>query len=84
MNLWRPFSDAPPVVVPQAAPVTVKLFSVMRRDGVLVAALDLGGADGLVYAKPGDAVGQVQVLGVDAAGAEISLGGRKLRLEVGQ
>ena len=80
--LWRPFTDQVAVAAPSAPPPNVRLFSIMGRDRAAVAALDLGGADGLVYLKAGESSGVVTVTAIDRASATVLVAGRSVRLEM--
>lgn len=84
VELWRPLSDAPVAVAAPPPPPTVKLFSILNRGGVRVAALDLGGGEGLVYAKPGDVIGAITVVAIDAKGVDLQIAGRQQRLDLGK
>lgn len=80
--LWRPFSDVVVAAAPSAPPPNVRLFSIMGRDRTAVAALDLGGADGLVYLKAGECAGVVTVTAIDRVSATVVVAGRSVRLEM--
>lgn len=80
--LWQPFTDRPAVAVAVAPPPNVRLFSIMGRDRAAVAALDLGGNEGLVYLKAGESSGVVTVTAIDRSGATLLVAGRSLRLEM--
>ena len=80
--LWRPFTDQVVVAAPSAPPPNVRLFSIMGRDRSAVAALDLGGADGLVYLKAGESAGVVTVTAIDRVSATVIVAGRSVRLEM--
>jgi hypothetical protein len=56
LRLWRRIGPAPVVAPPPPPPLALKLFSIMHRDGALMAVLNPGDASGLVYAKAGDTV----------------------------
>lgn len=79
VSCWRPFTDQPAGAA-SAEPITVTLFSVLRRGAVLTAALETSG--GLVYAKAGETVGGITVLTVEATAVEVLVNGAKRRLEV--
>ena len=82
VDLWRPLVDAPAVAVAAPPPPSVRLFSIMKRGGAHVAALDLGGSDGLAYVKAGESRGAITVVAIDAAGADIAINGQRQRLEL--
>jgi hypothetical protein len=84
IDLWRPLVDAPVVVAQAAAAPTVRLFSILKRNGVRVAALDMGGAEGLVYLKAGETSGAISVVAIDATGVNITINGQGQRLELGK
>ncbi len=67
-SLWHRIGP-PPVVAPQ--PIPIKLFSLMNRNGRLVAVIDPGDSTGLVYAKPGDVVKGVLVKSIAANAVEV-------------
>ncbi len=67
---------------PTAPPPNVRLFSIMGRDRSAVAALDLGGGDGLVYLKAGESAGVVTVTAIDRSSATVVVAGRSMRLEM--
>lgn len=79
--LWRPFSDAPPPVA-RAAPLTIKVFSILRQGGGATAALDPGNGAGLVYARVGQRIGELTVTAIDEHGIEVESGGQRQRLEL--
>lgn len=81
VTLWRPLSDAPPPA-PIAAPLTLKLFSILRRADGLTAAIDPGNGGPLVYAKTGQRIGEHLIATIDAQGIEIETNGRRQRLEL--
>lgn len=68
--------------VPQAVPI--KLFTIMERDGQLVAVFNPGDATGLLYAKPGDVVKGVLVKSIRDHGVEIEWEHQVRQLEMGQ
>lgn len=82
VSLWRPFVDQPVGAAVNVAPITVKLFSVLHRNGVLTAAFDTGPGNPLLYAKAGETVGSIQVLAVDAAGVDVVVNGVKQHVVV--
>lgn len=79
VSLWRPFADQPSAnMAIQATAVT--LFSVMRRQGVLTAAIDFGPGEGLQYLVAGQVHGAVKVIAIDASGVDITVNGAAQRL----
>lgn len=83
-SLWRPFSDQPATTGATAAPVVVKLFAVVQRQGQLTAAITIGGIAGLQYLKPGEQRSPVQVVAVTSAGVDILVNGVPQHLAVGR
>lgn len=81
VTLWRPLSDTPPPA-PVAAPLTLKLFSILRRADGLTAAIDPGTGGPLVYAKTGQRIGEHLIATIDAQGIEIETNGRRQRLQL--
>ncbi len=79
--LWRPFSDAPPPAA-KAAPLTFKIFSILRKADGLIAAIDLGPGNPLVYAKAGQRIGDYTVTVIDDLGIEVENGGARQRVEL--
>lgn len=79
--LWRPLTDAPPPP-PKAVPLTLKVFSILRQADGITAAIDPGAGAGLIYARPGQRVGEYLVTAVDERGIEIEANGRRQRVEL--
>jgi hypothetical protein len=84
IDLWRPLVDAPVVVAQAPPPPTVRLFSILNRNGARVVALDLGGTEGLVYLKAGESSGAVNVVAIEATGVKITINSQPQRLELGK
>lgn len=82
VSLWRPFSDAPPPPPPTVAPVTLKIFSILRQADGITAAIDPGTGAGLVYAKVGERVGTHTITAIDERGIEVETNGRRQRVEL--
>jgi hypothetical protein len=82
VSLWRAFSDAPPPPPPAAAPLTLKIFSILRQADGITAAIDPGTGAGLVYAKVGERVGPHTVTAIDDRGIEVETDGRRQRVEL--
>jgi hypothetical protein len=79
VRLWQPFTDEP--VVNKAPPPPLKLYSILKRGGVFIAAL--GGDEApMVYASVGDVVQGVTIRGIDAAGVDVhsAMGDQRLEL----
>ena len=79
VRLWQPFTDAPVVVATTTVPL--KIFSILRRDGVFIAALD-GGDGGMMFAKAGDVVHGVTIRSVDAKGIDVQTANGESRVEL--
>ena len=79
VRLWQPFTDAPVAVAANVVPL--KLFSILRRDGAYIAALD-SGEGGMTFAKPGDVVHGVTIRSVDAKGIEVHTADGDSRVEL--
>jgi hypothetical protein len=84
LDLWRPLSDAPVVVATSEPPPKIRLFSILTRNGGQVAALQVGSGSGLVYVKPGEVVGKISVISIDAKGADLTYAGKPVRVEMGK
>lgn len=80
VRLWQPFTDAP--VVTEAPAPPLKLYSILTRDGVFIAALSTGDQTPLVYARAGDVVQGITIHTVDATGVDVrsSVGNQRLEL----
>lgn len=84
LDLWRPLSDAPVAVVVAEPPPKIRLFSILTRNGGQVAALQIGTGSGLVYVKPGEMVGKISVISIDAKSVDITYAGKPMRVEMGK
>jgi hypothetical protein len=83
ISLWRPFVDRP--VGPGTSdvpPPAVKLFSIFKRQGQHVAALEIGGTESLVYLAAGQTQGLIQVVSIDAATVSLLVAGKSQRLSL--
>lgn len=80
VRLWQPFTDAP--VVTEAPAPPLKLYSILKRGGVYIAALSAGDQAPLVYARTGDVVQGVTIRKVDATGVDVRspVGDQRLEL----
>ncbi len=80
LRLWQPFTDAP--VAQETAPPPLKLYSILKRKGVYLAALSAGDTAPMVYAASGDVVHGVTIRAVDATGVDLrsALGDQRLEL----
>jgi hypothetical protein len=81
VNLWRPFRDIPPPP-PKPVPITMKVFSILRRAEGLIAAIDPGAGGGLIYAKVGEKIGEFTITAIDERGIEVEHSGNKQRVEL--
>lgn len=79
--LWRPLSDAPAAVA-VAAPLQLKLFSILKQGDDYTAAIDVGEGADLHYVRAGAKVKGVTVTAVDASGISVLSGSSTLRLEL--
>jgi hypothetical protein len=79
VRLWQPFTDAP--VVSEAPPPPLKLYSILKRGGVFIAAL-AGNDAPMVYVGVGDVVQGVTIRGIDANGVDVRspVGDQRLEL----
>jgi len=82
VSLWRPFSDAAPPPPPTIAPLTLKIFSILRQADGITAAIDPGTGAGLVYAKVGERIGAHTITAIDERGIEVEVDGRRQRVEL--
>lgn len=80
VRLWQPFTDAP--VVTEAPAPPLKLYSILKRGGVFIAALSTGDQSPLVYARAGDVVQGMTIRQVDATGVDVrsAVGDQRLEL----
>jgi hypothetical protein len=79
VRLWQPFTDTP--VVSEQAPPPLTLYSILKRDGVFIAALAADNAP-MVYARTGDVVEGVTIRSIDANGVEVRSPTGDQRLEL--
>jgi hypothetical protein len=78
VTLWRGFTDeAAPVA--QAAPTSLKLFSIFQQGDGFTAAIACDDGQ-LVYVKAGDSANGFTVVRVEANNAVVRLNGHELRL----
>ncbi|MEK7415631.1 MAG: hypothetical protein AAB263_20185 [Planctomycetota bacterium] len=84
INLWRPFTDEAPNTVASAAPMALKLFSIMQQGDGLTAAIDPGNNGGILYVKAGDVCNGFTVVRVEANGVVLRINGQEQRLGLGQ
>jgi hypothetical protein len=79
--LWRPLSDAP-IVIPLASPPSFKLFSILKQGDALIAALDPGDGNTLVYVHAGDQFKGATIVAIDERGVSVQLGEDLQRFEL--
>lgn len=82
IELWRPFVDEAPPSAP-AAPLALKLYSILKQGDALIAAIAIGDSGSLVYLEAGDTADGFTVLRVEADGVVLRVDGRERRLELG-
>lgn len=82
VRLWQPFTDVP--VASATVAVPVKLCSILRRDGIYIAALDGGEGAGMIFAHTGDVVHGVTIRAIDATGVDLHTDDGDRRVELGR
>lgn len=80
VRLWQPFTDVP--VVQETSTPPLKLYSILRRNGVYLAALSAGDAAPMIYAASGDVVQGITIRAVDATGVDLRSAQGDQRLEL--